>query len=139
LAAAVAAGRKAEFGAHGWAGDVPDPQDPATFAASKLDWSEPTRPEHAAMLSVYRDLIALRRRNADLSDPRLDLVDVTAGAECLVIRRGSHLVVANLSDRPMSVEVPPIVDSVVYTTGSGIAMRGGAVDLPACSAAVLGP
>ena len=32
----------AEFAAHGWPpGDVPDPQDPATFERSHLDWSEP--------------------------------------------------------------------------------------------------
>ena len=42
--AATAAGRKAEFGSHGWSeDDVPDPQDPETFARSRLDWSEPER------------------------------------------------------------------------------------------------
>ncbi len=34
-------GRRREFAAFGWAPeDVPDPQDPATFAASVLRWDE---------------------------------------------------------------------------------------------------
>jgi maltooligosyltrehalose trehalohydrolase len=138
LGAAVGAGRKAEFGRHGWTGDVPDPQDPATFAASKLDWSEPTRPEHAEMLAVYRELIALRRSVADLSDPRLDRVGVTTGPDHLVIRRGAHVVVANLADRPTRIEVPYGVDTVVYGTEQGIAMEAGSVELPGHAAAVLG-
>jgi maltooligosyltrehalose trehalohydrolase len=40
--------------------DVPDPQDPATFARSKLDWGERERPEHAGILAWYRVLLALR-------------------------------------------------------------------------------
>ncbi len=49
LGAAVQAGRRAEFAAHGWGpGDVPDPQDKATFLRSKLDWSELDRPEQPA-------------------------------------------------------------------------------------------
>ena len=89
------------------------------------------------MLSVYRDLIALRRRIADLSDPRLDRVDVTAGVEHLVIRRGAHLVVANLSDRPMRIDLPTVVEQVVYGTAPGIEAHSDAVDLPGHSAAVL--
>ncbi len=45
LGRAVADGRRAEFAAHGWQpGQIPDPQDPATFARSKLDWSEAAGP-----------------------------------------------------------------------------------------------
>ena len=52
LARAVAEGRRAEFASHGWSTDVevPDPQDPATFARSKLDWSELFQPRHRGML-----------------------------------------------------------------------------------------
>nr|NLI50377.1 malto-oligosyltrehalose trehalohydrolase [Propionibacterium sp.] len=62
-------GRAAEFARHGWAElygpglQVPDPQPPATFAASTLDWTEPGRPEHAAVLAWHRRLIALRRQH----------------------------------------------------------------------------
>ena len=41
LAELTAQGRKDEFASHGWnADDVPDPQDPATFLRSQLDWTE---------------------------------------------------------------------------------------------------
>jgi len=62
-------GRTEEFARHGWADfygpglEVPDPQAPETFAASVLDWTEPGRPEHAAMLDWHRRLIALRREH----------------------------------------------------------------------------
>lgn len=61
LARATVDGRTEEFARHGWPpGEVPDPQDPATFAASKLDWTELPRAPHARLLRTYRDLIALR-------------------------------------------------------------------------------
>jgi maltooligosyltrehalose trehalohydrolase len=41
LGKAVTEGRRAEFAAFGWrAQEVPDPQAPETFAASKLEWGE---------------------------------------------------------------------------------------------------
>ena len=67
LAELVTQGRLAEFGGHGWADlygpdlAVPDPQHPATFAASVLDWSERDVGEHAAILAWHTELIALRR------------------------------------------------------------------------------
>jgi maltooligosyltrehalose trehalohydrolase len=62
LAQAVTDGRRREFAAFGWRPeDVPDPQDPATFERSVLDWSELERPAHRAVLDGYRRLIASRR------------------------------------------------------------------------------
>ena len=62
LAAGVSAGRAQEFAGFGWqAEQIPDPQDPATFAASRLDWQELERADHARMLEWYRALISLRR------------------------------------------------------------------------------
>ena len=48
---------------------VPDPQDPATFERSRLDWSELEDFRHARMLEVYRRLAALRRTLPELTDP----------------------------------------------------------------------
>lgn len=120
LGAAVAAGRRGEFSRHGWrAEDVPDPQDPATFTRSKLDWDELELTEHAEMLTVYRELIALRRRYPDLSDPRLDQVDVTYGDRHVVIRRRRCLVIANLGASPVTVDVAGAA-SIVYSTSAAI-------------------
>ncbi|MGW3631394.1 malto-oligosyltrehalose trehalohydrolase [Streptomyces sp. NPDC005122] len=99
LAEAVRRGRRREFAAHGWAEeDVPDPQDPATRERSCLDWSEPEKALHARVLAWYRDLIALRRRHPDLSDPDLAAVRIAhdEGARWLALRRGDVRVAVNL-------------------------------------------
>lgn len=100
LATAVREGRRAEFAAFGWAPDaVPDPQDPATFERSRLDWREPAQPEHAEHLAWHRALIALRRQEPDLRDPAVG-VHAHWDDGVLVVRRGSIAVVANLDVRP---------------------------------------
>lgn len=99
LAEAVRRGRRREFAAHGWAEeDVPDPQDPATRDRSCLDWSEPEKALHARVLAWYRDLITLRHRQADLSDPDLAAVKVAYDEEArwLALRRGDVRVALNL-------------------------------------------
>ena len=59
---AVSEGRRREFAAFVWRPeDVPDPQDPATFAHSKLDWTELDTLAHREVLAWYRALIRLRR------------------------------------------------------------------------------
>ncbi|MCX4978977.1 malto-oligosyltrehalose trehalohydrolase [Streptomyces sp. NBC_00620] len=107
LADAVRRGRRREFAAHGWAEeDVPDPQDPATRDRSCLDWSEPEEALHARVLAWYRDLITLRRRQADLSDPDLAAVKVAYDEEArwLALRRGDVRVAVNLSKE--TAEIP---------------------------------
>ena len=62
----VTEGRKEEFeDFSGFEGAVPDPQDPATFERSVLDWDEPRRPPHDGVLALYHDLLALRPRLGD--------------------------------------------------------------------------
>jgi maltooligosyltrehalose trehalohydrolase len=99
LGRAVSEGRRHEFAAFGWdPADVPDPQDEATFARSKLDWAEPARPPHIGLLDWYTELIALRRRIPALADPRPG----SAVAECdeaagwLTVRRGPVTIAGNL-------------------------------------------
>ena len=63
LGQAVSEGRRREFVYFsGFSGDgVPDPQDPATFTRSKLNWAEREHGEHARTLALYRELLRLRR------------------------------------------------------------------------------
>lgn len=110
LAEAVRRGRRREFAAHGWAEeDVPDPQDPATRDRSCLDWSEPQREPHARVLAWYRELIALRHAEPDLTDP--DLADIRvaqdAGAGWLAFRRGDVRVAVNLGPGPAAIPLGP--------------------------------
>ena len=64
---------------------VPDPQDPASFEKSKLEWDERNRPPHAGVLRLYQDLLELRPRLS--GDIKTEAVTDTG----LVLRRGKHL------------------------------------------------
>ncbi|MEU9317732.1 malto-oligosyltrehalose trehalohydrolase [Streptomyces sp. NPDC048295] len=106
VAEAVRNGRRREFAAHGWAaGDVPDPQDPATRNRSCLDWDEPSQEPHARLLAWYRELIALRRALPDLHDP--DLASVRTAhdeqARWLAYRRGDLRIAVNLGEKPATI------------------------------------
>jgi len=68
LAEAVSNGRRAEFGGFAAFADeaararIPDPNDEATFLASKLNWRERGSRAHFARFSEVQQLLALRRR-----------------------------------------------------------------------------
>jgi maltooligosyltrehalose trehalohydrolase len=94
-------GRRDELSAFGWESDGgPDPQDPATFERSRLDWTEIGQERHADLLAWYRRLIALRQRTPALTDPRLDHVQTECDPDggWLVVRRSPVVVAANLGD-----------------------------------------
>jgi maltooligosyltrehalose trehalohydrolase len=110
LAEAVRRGRQAEFAAFDWAADVPDPNDPATFERSKLDWSR----ADGAALALWRDLLRLRREVPALGNCRRDLAKAAADPERALITlertdpSGSRaLVVANLGKRSQQPPVDP--------------------------------
>jgi maltooligosyltrehalose trehalohydrolase len=91
LQEAVRKGRMAEFAAFGWEPhQVPDPQDPATFARSRLDWTAPEREPHRTLLALHRELIALRRHPA-LQQPDKAAIEVEVhGAERVLVVRRRH-------------------------------------------------
>jgi maltooligosyltrehalose trehalohydrolase len=138
LAAAVATGRRREFASHGWAEtEVPDPQDPATFERSKLDWQELGKPGHAQMLELYKRLIALRRAHSDLSDPRLDAVRVRHGHQHLVMERGRCAVAVNLAREPQTVSLPGAPRAVLLATEPGIGLQRDRIEMPPESAVIV--
>jgi maltooligosyltrehalose trehalohydrolase len=97
----VSAGRRREFAHFGWDPDqVPDPQDPATFERSRLEWAELGKEPHAGLLAWHRQLIGLRRQYPALSDPRLDRTSAACDEDAgwLVVRRGPVVIAANLGD-----------------------------------------
>jgi maltooligosyltrehalose trehalohydrolase len=117
VARATAEGRKAEFAEHGWnADEIPDPQDPETFARSKLDWDEVGRQGHRQLHGVYKALIGLRTE-ADLADAWLShlRVDYDEDQRWIVMRRGRLLLVCNLSEATVSV---PVYGELVLAWGS---------------------
>jgi maltooligosyltrehalose trehalohydrolase len=68
LARAVTEGRRAEFIAKAGGREVPDPQDPATFERSRLSHRRDGR--HGALRDVYRELLRLRARHAEVIGTR---------------------------------------------------------------------
>lgn len=118
LARATAEGRKAEFADHGWdAADVPDPQDIETFLRSKVDWDEVARPNHEAMLTFYRGLIALRRTEPSMADPWLThlRVEYDEDHRWIVMHRGSIAIACNLG---VDNAVAPVAGELLLSWGS---------------------
>ncbi len=66
LIEAVRAGRKKEFDATGKLEEQMDPQSEVAFERSKIDWSKRESESGAQQLSLYRDLLALRREEPAL-------------------------------------------------------------------------
>lgn len=146
LGTATAEGRIAEFAKMGWDPDaVPDPQDPATFERSKLDWSQVEDPAagdgvHARVLDLYRRLVALRRARPELTDPAFGATtcEVDASARLVTLGRGALRVVANLGDRPAVVTTGP--GEVLLATADGVVLdASGTLTLPAHAGAVVEP
>ncbi|MFT4124786.1 MAG: malto-oligosyltrehalose trehalohydrolase [Gordonia sp. (in: high G+C Gram-positive bacteria)] len=114
LGEAVRTGRRAEFAAHGWASDdVPDPQDPATFRRSRLDWSERENPPQARVLDFYRTLIRLRKSEQAFTADDVGSVatEFADDAGWFAMLRGGWAVVCILADHPVEVPLPlaPVV------------------------------
>jgi maltooligosyltrehalose trehalohydrolase len=88
---AVRRGRREEHRSMGLS-DPPDPQDEATFLASKIDWTLVNRQGHQETLRLYRDLMALRRAHPALSNGRKDLVVVkwSEAPRWITVERGDE-------------------------------------------------
>ncbi|MFB6720101.1 malto-oligosyltrehalose trehalohydrolase [Kribbella sp. NPDC056345] len=136
LAEAVRTGRRQEFAAFGWdASEIPDPQDPATWRSSVLNWSEVDESPHRELLAWYRDLLALRARSPELKDDSLGSVGVTEGPGWLVVTRGDLRVVVNLA---ASEAVVPVAGASYLVLAFGEPeLLGDAVRLPGHTVAVV--
>ncbi|MEW6296612.1 MAG: malto-oligosyltrehalose trehalohydrolase [Thermodesulfobacteriota bacterium] len=116
LVRAVREGRRKEFAAFAWGQEVPDPQDPATFRRSLLDHHLREQGSHHALLTFYREVIALRKGSPALRNCSKEHLAVTAFAEeqALMIHRwqpheGAVLIFASCNARPVSLRpsLPP--------------------------------
>ena len=120
LAKAVTEGRRREFSrfekfSKGDAAEaIPDPNDPATFERSKLDWASPARDPHRVWLQFYTETLALRREHivARLEGMRGNAGRYEALTDAALVATwtlgdGSTLTIAlNLSD--VSVKAPAL-------------------------------
>ena len=123
LGQAVSEGRLAEFADHGWdVSAMVDPQDPAAYHDSVLNWEEAGTGEHAEMLELYRTLIRLRREEPSLAEPWLTSVkvDYDEGHNWVVVHRGPLRVVANLASQQQSVPVPGASEIIFATDAANL-------------------
>ncbi|WP_100809866.1 MULTISPECIES: malto-oligosyltrehalose trehalohydrolase [unclassified Microbacterium] len=152
LGEATAKGRLEEFTRMGWDESVvPNPQDPATFERSKLDWAETSEGDHARLLQLYRDLGALRRAWPELTDPSFAALRAASaesaagggasggvGARAFALGRGDLSVLVNLTDEAVSWDVAPGRVIVLTTDAAALLVDGEAV-VPPEAAVVVGP
>lgn len=119
--------------------DVPNPQDPATFASAKLDWAEAEQGHHAELLATYRHLISLRRDRAELRDADFTTVsvDFDEDGRWIVLHRGHTSVLLNLGEHQVSVPVRAAGAEVLLSTVDGVGLLDDAVQLPPHASLVL--
>src|SRR5215211_6729106 len=100
IADATREGRRREFATFAAFGrEVPDPQDPATFAASKLtgEGKPPGLRELYAAALALRAGLAGEEAHAHADGPRL------------TVRRGGYRILANLGDEPWPLDADPVL------------------------------
>jgi maltooligosyltrehalose trehalohydrolase len=112
LVDAVREGRRREFAAFGWGGELPDPQDEDTFRRSRIDWHWRDDPRRSVVYELYHALLQLRREEPALQPGRAR-VEVADGCEAGWISLaysaadGAALVAAfNLAPLPVVAVIP---------------------------------
>ncbi|MDA8388919.1 MAG: malto-oligosyltrehalose trehalohydrolase [Nitrospiraceae bacterium] len=117
LARAVREGRRREFQAFGWKGEIPDPQSEETFSRSRIRPEQRGEAWHAELFSFYGKLIRLRRKIAALRTGSRAGMTVCLQEDVLVMTRrldeedinaGFCLLLAgfNLSGRTAGIALP---------------------------------
>jgi maltooligosyltrehalose trehalohydrolase len=135
----ISEGRRREFAAFGWdLGEVPDPQDAATFERSKLDWGELGKEPHAAVLDWYKRLIQLRKSSPDLLHGDMGSVEVQSSEEqqWLTMTRGNLLVAFTLAASGAELAVAGGAQ-LVMASDPAVAVANGRLRLAADSVAIL--
>jgi maltooligosyltrehalose trehalohydrolase len=118
IAEATRAGRRREFAAFSAFGqEVPDPQDPATFAASKLT-CEGAPP---GLRELYAETLKLRA----------ELTGEEAQAELdgrrLTVQRGPYRILANFADEPWPLDAEPLLIAGIVRDGALPPLTGAVV------------
>ncbi len=128
IATATRAGRRREFAAFAQFGrEIPDPQSPETFAASKL-----TRERDPELARLYADLLAARR---NLPGGGADEIEFDERARWLRVRRGPYELVSNFAKELR--RVPCAGGRVVLATDQQARVDDGHVTLPPLSGALI--
>ena len=112
LVAAVRQGRRKEFAAFAWQGEVPDPQDEATFQRSKLDWGLQAEPAHGQLREFYRECLHARAGLAALAGAEKETMEVCAWEReqvllaCYRAPRQRVAVLLHFGSEPVELDLP---------------------------------
>jgi maltooligosyltrehalose trehalohydrolase len=134
----VAEGRKRDFAAFGFQDEVPDPEDPKTYEASKLNWDEVGEGKHAEMLTWTKELIKLRRSTVALNDGSMHhlLVSTDDKRRTLVMHRDEARIVVNFGERTYSFDLLD-GERLCLCSRNELEVKDGRLELPAMTLAVL--
>ena len=134
----VAEGRKREFAAFGFGGEVPDPEDEKTYESSKLNWEEQGEGKHAEMLAWVRSLIKLRRQTIALNDGDMHHIFVSTDEQkqTLVMERDEARVIVNFGKQPFEITLLD-GETLQLVSRDGVGVADKAMSLPPMTIAVL--
>jgi 1,4-alpha-glucan branching enzyme len=139
LAAAVTAGRRAEFDKFPLFRNpadrerIPDPNAPATFEASRLNWNAIAQPQHEKWLRFYSRLMKLRYEHIvpHLSAPcglkaKYELQgDRGLSAHWKFADKSELTLLANLGNEPLTGLTPPPLPAIYASEGSVDSLKHG--------------
>ena len=134
----VAEGRKREFAAFNFDGDIPNPEDPETYETSKLKWEEQGEGKHAEMLAWVKALIKLRRGHICFNDGDMHHLGVSSdeGRGNLEMTRDEARVLINFGKEPSTFDLWE-GEQLTLISRDGICIRDGQLELPPMTLAVL--
>lgn len=90
LIESVRKGRSEEFAKFAWKGAIPDPQAQETFDLARLNWNLRDAGKHQTLLSLYAELLRLRRSTPALANlSKTDMTAWTCGPSAFGIERWS--------------------------------------------------
>jgi maltooligosyltrehalose trehalohydrolase len=110
LVDAVRKGRRKEFDAFRWGGEIPDPQDETTFLRSKIHPDLRHNGRHRILFEFYKTLTRLRKEILSFSvydKRRMDIKAFEKEKTVLIRREGEEdrtLCIFNFNDRPSRVK-----------------------------------
>ena len=135
IAQAVRQGRREDFLAFEWKGEIPDPQAESTFAASKLRHALLQEEPHGTLLRFYQMLLRFRREHPFSRAERRTIAEYDAGLTLTLLYETEPHPLAVLlhfgnAPNPLSVDLPPgtwecRIDSAdVHWLGPGASLPG---------------
>ncbi len=112
LIEAVRRGRREEFAAFRWEGEIIDPQDEETFRRSRIDHRLPDGGHHRTLLEFHRELLLLRKDHPVLSRLSKEEMEVRPfeREKVLFVRRWKGIAQAaaifHFGEAPVSLPLP---------------------------------